>query len=135
MICYRSSGNLINSIFLKSKKQYKFDTSIVSSLIVAINGLFGEIFENPRNMNHVAGINAHLILEVGDSIIGIVLSESISYYLAKSFKEYIAEFERYFAEEIKRKDPNLRTFKDASHLIKPIFPYFEVELNEDNSDK
>ena len=80
-------------------------------------------------MNHVTGTNAHLLLESGKHVIGIVISETVSNYLASSLKQFIKTFERHFAAEIERREPNNRAFKNVVKLIRPIFPYFEIDYS------
>lgn len=123
LIAYKQSGNLINAVSFTSKKQVNCDNHLISSLLTAMNGLFGELFTGRKNIQHIAGTQASLIFEVGQHTIAIIISERISYYLVQSLKNYVKDFELKFKDPLLQQNANQSTFKNIDEILKLDFPY------------
>jgi hypothetical protein len=127
IVAYRDSGNLIHASFLKTSKPLPIETHLVSGMLVAMNSLFGEIFRGKHVIQQITGANAALLFEGGEKILGIVVTERVSFYLGQSLRHYLKEFEQKFKSLINEKEANILKFQDARLLVEQCFPYCEID--------
>jgi hypothetical protein len=130
LVAYKQSGNLISAIRMKTQKELQFEVHLVSGMLLAMNGIFGEIFSSSRNIQEISGLNAQLLFEGGQEILAIVVTDNSSYYLRESLKSYVKAFEKHFAAAIHAREPNLKKFQTADQLVLEYFPYCNVNTKE-----
>jgi hypothetical protein len=100
----------------------------VTGFLMGITGLFGEIFDRPKEIRHIQGSNANLVLTSGNSVIAMLLTERISDYLVHSLKQFVEIFEKSITQnsDIHIKDIDK---KALYQIFQSIFPFFSIELD------
>jgi len=126
VIASKTTGEVIQSYQIRAKNPIYIDPNLVTGFLMGINGLFGEIFDHPRNIHQIAGINANLMFASGERVVAMLLTERISDYLVTSLKQFVRAFEYSFEYQT-----NL-TFNTVDQAVlqaifSPIFPFFAIE--------
>jgi hypothetical protein len=121
------SGVPLHSVKLRTRKQVKIEGDLLSGLLSAINNVFEEVFKVSSTIRSISSKEIHILMEPGEEIISVAITDKISYFLDVALKRYTREFEERFGEELKNRIRDIAAYYDASKIIKPIFPFFIVE--------
>lgn len=127
LVAYKTSGTLASAVWLETKKRMDFEVHLISGMLTAMNGIFGEIFESKRFIQEISGANATILFEVGNELISVVISQKSSFYLSQSLKGYLKAFEKKYSQEIQSRQPNLRKYEGAKDLISEYFPFCTIK--------
>jgi hypothetical protein len=118
---------LIRTLWFNSKIKINADTFLASGILQAMNSLFGEIFNSKKSIQYITGANANLLIESGQLIVGMLLTEKISTYLAQSLKLFVKDFETQFQTQLQRnRTDEIQTIAIINSLA-PIFPNIIID--------
>ncbi len=121
------SGIPLHTVKLKTRRKVEIEGDLLSGLLSAINNVFEELFKTKTTIKNISSKEVHLLMETGDRIVSVVITDKISFFLDTALKRYTREFEKRFSESLKLKSQDLAKYYEAINLIKPIFPFFKVD--------
>lgn len=121
------TGIPLHTVKLKTRRPVVIETDLLSGLLSAINNVFEEIFKTPSSIQNISSEQIHLLMESGEKVVGVAVTDNISYFLDEALKRYTKEFEEKFAEELSQRSQDIADYYNAIELIKPVFPFFIVE--------
>ncbi len=121
------AGIPLHTIKLKTRRQVDIESDLLSGLISAINNVFEEVFKSATTIQNISSEQVHLLMEPGEKIVCLVITDKLTYFLSRALKRYAIMFEKEFSTELNQKRQDTLTYRNAIKLIKPIFPFFKVD--------
>jgi hypothetical protein len=127
LVCYRSSGLPVFTVRFKTKKPARVDPDLLSGLFTALNQMFQEVGREDISLENVAGPGMHFLLEWGENVVTLVVTDQDTFYLRQAVKQFTTDFETCYAQEVKACTPEVSAYDQASKLIKQNFPFITIE--------
>ncbi|MHA1650998.1 MAG: hypothetical protein ACTSYB_12455, partial [Candidatus Helarchaeota archaeon] len=121
------AGIPLHTVKLKTRRKVEIEGDLLSGLLSAINNVFEEIFKSKAVIRNISSKEIHLMMEPGEHIITVTITDKVSFFLSKALKRYTKEFETMFAKSIKAQNQDIATYYEAINLVKPIFPFFIID--------
>ncbi|TFF86625.1 MAG: hypothetical protein EU551_01055 [Promethearchaeota archaeon] len=121
------SGMPIHAVHLKTRKKVTVENVLLSGMISAINSVFKEVFKRETSIKNISSKGIDILLESGDKILALVITDKVSYFLDKGLKRYVRKFEKEFSRELEEGARDLVVYDRATKLLKSIFPFFIVD--------
>jgi hypothetical protein len=127
LMVLRKDGSPIHSVHFKTRKQVEIQDILLSGMISAINSVFKEVFKKEASVRNINSRGINILLEPGENILAVIITDNVSYFLDQGLKRYVITFEQTFANELKKKEENLKVYESAIALLNSIFPFFIVD--------
>jgi len=125
------AGTPLHSVKLKTRKKVDIEEVLLSGMISAINSVFKEILKKESTIREISSKGTSILLESGNEIMAVVITDRVSFFLDKALKRYVKVFEKEFKKEIENNIRDLVVYDRGVKLLTSIFPFFIVEEKTD----
>ena len=127
LLVLRKGGTPLHTVHLKTRKQIAIKEFLLSGMITAIDNVFKEIMEREIPIEKITSQGINILIKSGDNLSVVIITDEVTYFLDKGLQRYINEFEREFADEIKRNEENIHSYDRAVEILKSVFPFFRIK--------
>ncbi|HMF32107.1 MAG TPA: hypothetical protein VKK79_11865, partial [Candidatus Lokiarchaeia archaeon] len=79
------------------------------------------------SLRGVVGTGMHFLLEWGEDVVTLVVTDQDTYYLRQAMKQFTRDFEACYPADIKAQNPDVSCYGNAKDIIKRNFPFFVIE--------
>lgn len=118
VVIYKESGV---SLYFKSMGTEKFDPDLISGFISAVSS-FGKTIELDDSLSEMKYGDKAVVLSDGEYIrAAVVLNKKASELIKKNLRQFVVEFEEWYAKVLPEWRNELRKFKDAGDLVDKFF--------------
>ena len=100
IITSKVNFKILFTLWIKSKKVLNTESELTAGILQAMTSLFGEIFKSRKIIQTISGRNANLLIEPGQYIIGMLLTENVSEYVVQSLRSFVRSFETKFKSQL-----------------------------------
>ncbi len=121
------AGIPIHTVKLQARRDVRIESGLLSGLISAVNSVFEEIFKTSASIQNISSREIHLLMNSGEEIVCLVITDKLSYFLNRAIKRYTRVFEEDFGSLLRERLQDTVAYDKAVELIRPIFPFFKVE--------
>ncbi|HMF32272.1 MAG TPA: hypothetical protein VKK79_12695, partial [Candidatus Lokiarchaeia archaeon] len=126
LVMSRLTGLPVYEAVIKAEKPIQVDPPLLAGLFTAMNTIFQEIGHKQVALESVAGPGLRFLIEWGNEVATLVMTDRDTYYLRQAVKQFTRDFEAQYASQIKSGTPNLDAYNGAEEIIKRNFPFFTI---------
>lgn len=127
LLVLKRGGIPVHSVHLKTRKKTTIKEFLLSGMITAIDNVFREIMDEELPIERITSQGINILIKSGQTLSVVVITDKITYFLDKGLQRYINEFEKKYADEIKRDEENMHAYDGALKILKQVFPFFIIK--------
>ncbi len=133
IITSKVNFKILFTLWIKSKKVLNTESELTAGILQAMTSLFGEIFKSRKIIQTISGRNANLLIEPGQYIIGMLLTENVSEYVVQSLRSFVRSFETKFKSQLEEYQIDEIPHTEIVKIWEPLFPNCTIDSMKPNT--